>query len=112
MNKVTGCLDGVQWYRTSKQAARNAYNQGEEVLICAVNLTPFGGWRPGSIIRNEIREHSPLLIADKTMGVHTSNDGWETYSFEDCVFNYQWYNCTNTETGKYAAFYLKEKAKG
>lgn len=86
MNKVSGCLDGVKWYRTSKQAARNAYNAGEEVLICAVNLNPFSVWRPGCIV---------------------ANDGGRTFDRYD--FEYRYLNCVDTETGKYAAFYVKVK---
>lgn len=85
MNRVTGCLDGAKWYRTSKQAARNAYNAGEEVLICAVNLNPFGPWRPGAIV----------------------GQSWRETTFDEYTEQYQWYNCTCAETGKYAAFYLK-----
>ena len=93
MNKVTGTLDGVRWYRTSKQAARNAYNAGQEVLICAVNLDPFSMWKPGYVAKND--------------SIHTYEEG-----FDGLIRNYCWYNATRNETGRYAAFYVKERVTG
>lgn len=88
MNHVSGTLDGQKWTRTSKQAARNAYNQGEEVLICAVNLSPFSGvYTAGNRLS---RQNHPLL------------------TFDAILRNYARV-CNSNRTGRYAAFYVKAK---
>ncbi len=94
MNKVSGCLDGQKWYRTSKQAARNAYKAGEEVLICAVNLSPFSG----------------VYSAGNRINLDTPVDGFTTEGgvFDYLLGEYEYANCNN-RTGRYAAFYLKVK---
>lgn len=83
--------NGVLYRRISKKAAEKAYISGETVVLCAVNLLPQ---RFGTPINRKGREQ---LTADET-GV--KND------FNNYVNSFEFYNCVNTETGKYTAFYV------
>lgn len=69
--------------RISKAAARKAYAAGDTVYFCPVNWdpdSPWGlAWYP---VNNDI-------------------------PFGKLVTEYEYYNC-NSETGRYAAFYIKE----
>ena len=76
-------IDGFK--RITKQAAKKLYNDGKLVYFCPVNLRP--GW-----------PYNPQVLIDN------SDDS----SFEKAVIAFEWYNCINTETGKYTAFYGKE----
>lgn len=75
------CVDGFQ--RISKSAARRAFNAGDPVYLCAVNLRPGGPWHPEICL-------------------------WRTgENFEKSVAAFEFYNCINGETGKYAAYYIE-----
>lgn len=69
--------------RISKAAARKLYNAGQIVYFCACNMRPGCDWHPE--------------IAVQQTGE----------PFENRVNNFQWYNCINSETGKYTAFYIR-----
>lgn len=73
------------WHRVAKPLARNAYEQGEEVGICASNMR-----------------------AESFMAVFNKEDAEAPESFDALVNAYEYYNCTN-ETGRYASFFLKDE---
>ena len=68
--------------RVNKKVARRVYNEGGKVLIFAKNLRPdfFG------------------IVIDKK-----SNYGRD---FDKLVAAYEYYNCINNETGRYAGYII------
>lgn len=83
MNKYT--IDG--YTRISKARARKMFNNGETVYFCARNLRPGKPWYPESAINKERAFNT----------------------FENVVNAFEFYNCVNSETGKYTAFYTREE---
>lgn len=91
MRKYEYRENGVLYCRISKKAAKKAYITGETVVLCPVNLVP---WRFGIPINRTSRER---FTADE---IGAKND------FNNYVNSFEFYNCVNTETGKYTAFYV------
>jgi hypothetical protein len=71
--------------RITKQAARKLYEKGQPVLFCPVNLRPGGPWDIGCTIVKE-----------------------EGRTFEQVLNSFEYYNCNNSSTGYYTAFYVEE----
>lgn len=95
MNKIN--INGYN--RITKAAARRAYNAGETVRICPVNISPVNMYG---------------LYADCSNAKHTTvaGDGFNTTiarnkEFETIVNAFIYYNC-NHETGYYPAYYVRE----
>lgn len=87
--------DGKSYARISKAAARKAYIAGRDIIVCAVNMNPFHPWwNMGAVLNRKNREE---FVRDETGVI---ND------FNNLVNSYEFYNCINSETGKYAAFYM------
>ena len=78
-------LNGITCVRVSKALARKAYNYGLGVYFCPSKLRPGFPWNP------EIR-----------IVKHDSN------SFETVLNEFEYYNCSNAETGRYTAFYMEK----
>ena len=81
--------------RVDKRTARRAYNAGVDVHFCPVNLRPFNRYGFGldmTINKNDI-----------------SCDG---QTFETVLNAFEFYNCRDTETGFYTAFYINENETG
>ena len=79
--------------RISKQAAKKLYNSGEpfKLALCPVNLRP----------RYPRSPHYPLT--------EQKFDCWDKLAtLDDIARDFEWYNCTLSETGYYAAFYIME----
>lgn len=89
---------GFQFRRVSKRTARRAYQNGLTVAMCPCNLRPFTPCHHEHTINRKDRAH---FIADETGAL---ND------FNNLVASFEYYNCTNTQTGRYAAFYLPVKS--
>lgn len=89
---------GFQFKRVSKRTARRAYQTGFTVIMCPSNLRPFTPYHHEHTINRKDRAH---FIADETGAL---ND------FNNLVASFEYYNCTNTQTGRYAAFYLPVKS--
>lgn len=85
---------GFHFERVSKKTARVAYINGLSVVVCAVNLRPGKPYHPETVLNRKSREH---FAADE---IGVKND------FENWINSFEFYNCTNNETGHYAAFYL------
>ena len=68
--------------RVNKRRARKAYNNGQTVLVFPCNLRPdfFG------------------------VTIQKSND-WDS-DFDKKINEFEFYNCSNSETGRYAGFIL------
>ena len=78
--------------RVDKRQAQKLWDKGKTFFVCASNLIPFGGWHHAA-------EIDPKRYAD------------ENWTFHQMVANFEAYNCTERETGYYAAFYAREEAK-
>lgn len=79
-------LYGRTYRRISKRMARKEYAKGSVILICPCFLRPGNGWGFGMF----------MDLSEKT-------------DFDKEVQYFEYYNCTNYETGKYASFYLELK---
>lgn len=87
MNKYSFTNNGKTWERITKKQARAAYNNGLTVLFCPVNMRPFTPW------------HFEI-------DVNKNFEGYNGVSFEKAVNAFEFYNCTDNETGRYTAFYI------
>lgn len=74
--------------RISKQKARKFYEQGKDVLFIPCNLRP----------------DSPFMLG---IWENKNLDG-QYINFDTLVSYYESYNCSDNETGKYAAFYVAQ----
>lgn len=83
--------------RINKKTARRAYKNGLTVIITPCNLKPFSPWHPEFHLNRESRKE---FIADE-VGIENDFNNW--------VNSFEYYNCINTETGKYAAYYIPVK---
>lgn len=93
MNKYTFAEKGHTFRRIDKRAARAAYMDGLTVIICPCNL------RPTQYSHRINRKDREQFVLDE-IGVR--ND------FNNIVNSFEFYNCPNAETGRYAAFYIQE----
>ena len=77
-----------EFMRISKKKARAAFNNNLPLIFCACNMRPGTPWHPEIIIdpQRQKEEHGR--------------------EFDATVNNFEWYNCTLNETGKYTAFYI------
>lgn len=94
MRKYTFTEKGFTFERIDKKTARAAYMNGLTIVICPCNLRPFTPWHNEQALNRKSREH----FAVDEIGVKNDFNGW--------LNSFEYYNCTNAETGKYAAFYI------
>ena len=87
MNKIS--IGGFT--RISKAAARKLYNENKAIYLCPVKLSPVNIWRSAA----QVRKDCMIDYIDN--------------SFENICNHFSFYNCNYNETGKYIAFYVKEK---
>ena len=101
MNNYIFTDNGKQYKRIDKRQARRAYNDGKTVYLCPCNLRPFGVWRPEiDINKTDYKKYGynePFIFSD----------GSSEMDFNKRVNYFEFYNCTNTETGIYTAFYIQ-----
>lgn len=92
--------------RIDKRVARRLYNQKETIYLLSSNFAP-GPWvQPFSISLqdNNAKEcldndFSPLISQSTREFIHGQAE------FDNRVNNFEYYNCSDTETGLYASFY-------
>ena len=82
--------------RITKHAAKKAYINGSTIILCSVNLRPGAPWHPEITLNRKQRE--PFVIDE----IGLEND------FNNYVASFEFYNCQNSETGSYTAFYIAE----
>lgn len=87
MKNYTFTEKGFTFERVDKKTARRAYNNGLSVLWCPCNLNPVSPW-------------------GVAMKINKNDAGNVGRTFETVLDYFTAYNCTNAETGKYAAFYI------
>lgn len=75
--------------RVNKTKARKAYLNGERVFVQSCNFHPLGVWSKA----HELGKYDEVSMT-------------KSETFDLIVTSYESYNCTNSKTGKYAAFYL------
>lgn len=97
MNNYSFNHEGKTYNRVSKAAARKAYLKGLDIIIAACNIRPFNAMYIGYAELN--RKNREQFVTDDT---GATND------FTSQVNSFEYYNCNNSETGKYAAFYVQE----
>lgn len=93
MREYTFSKNGRTYKRISKKAARSAYKSGLTVIICPCNL------RPTQYSHAMNRKDREQFVIDE---IGVLND------FNNMISSFEYYNCTNTKTGKYSAFYIQE----
>ena len=77
--------NGTNWKRVRKDVARKVFDSGDDLVLCACNMRPFGPWHPECKVNNKsaYREDFDLLVND-----------------------FEYYNCTCNETGRYTSYYI------
>ena len=75
--------------RVNKTIAKKAFTKGFTIALCPSNLMPGTPW------------HHEYI---------TNRDTYPETDFDKLVNEFEWYNCTNTETGKRAAFFIEKSA--
>lgn len=94
MNSYTIYNKDSAFTRVNRKRALTAYKNGMTVVVCPVNLRPFSPWHPEySLNINSLQQY-----ITEEMSVE---DGFNKFLNE-----YEYYNCINNETGRYAAFYI------
>jgi len=96
MNKYTFSHNGINYERVTKTAARKAYMAGSNVYVQACNLRPFSMWTYPAVFNRKQAEE----FAIDEIGIRNY--------FDTSVNSFEFYNCINSETGKYAAFYMED----
>lgn len=84
MRKYSFTQDGFTFERVSKATAQRAFNNNLAIMLCPCNLRPETG-----LFSMVVQNHKNL----------------ET-TFEKLLNCFEYYNCTNNETGRYTAFYI------
>lgn len=95
MNKYEFTSNGRVFTRVSKATAKKAYVAGFTIALCPSNLRPGTMW------------HSEYITDRETRGDYIFDDIGAGNDFNNMLSSFEYYNCTNTETGKYAAFFLE-----
>lgn len=78
---------GREFKRVTRTTAKKLYNMGKAVLLVPCNLNPDG-----------------LFV-----GLYDLRKKESETPFETAVNAFEYYNCTNTETGRYTAFYIPNR---
>lgn len=94
MRAYTFTENGFTFARVDKKQARKAYNNGLTVLFCPCNLRPGFPWFPEIAVN--IKQDTDIGLTEHA----------KEKSFERRINAFEFYNCTDTETGKYTAFYI------
>lgn len=80
-------IDGKRIHRVNKAVARKAFDSGKDVFMIPCNLSPVSPWSLGGWF---------YKMGDE-----------DDRAFDVICNSFEFYNCKDTETGMYAAFYLE-----
>lgn len=83
--------------RINKKEARKAYTHGLTVIIAPCNLKPFTPWHVEYNLNISARDEFLEKPAKKE---------WIENDFNNYINSFEYYNCINSETGRYTAFYI------
>ena len=95
MNKYSFIDNGRAFERVSKATAKQAFIDGFIIALCPSNLRPGAPWHPEMITDRELR------------GDYIIDDTGAENDFNNLLNSFEYYNCTNAETGKYTAFFIE-----
>ena len=84
MNNYAFEMGGKLYHRISKAQAKKQYLAGNYIIACPVNLRPDSAWKLFAVL------------------------GGSDRSFENAANSCTYYNCINSETGRYLAYYVEE----
>jgi len=73
--------------KINKCKAKEFWNKGKEILIIPCKISPCSEWFRNSWFSKKLDDD---------------------YNFDKLVWNYEYYNCLNAETGLYAKYYIRE----
>lgn len=91
MNNYTFEHNGFTFKRVNRNTAKTAYKNGLYIVLCPVNLRPFGTiYNAGVSVR-----YSDFYTNEKP-----------DKHFDSVVNSFEYYNRVNNETGRYTAFYI------
>lgn len=90
MNKYTFNHNGRTFERITKKDARRAYANGLSIVIIPCNLRPFTAW------------HHEMII-------NRADEIGANHDFTHYINLFEYYNCIDSETGKYTAFYIPKE---
>ena len=105
MRRFTFQVNGQTYRRVSKHAARQLFERRQPFQICPVNF------RPGLPFAMDMTIDPLQWISEES---EKHRWGWYDYpreqivaqAFDKAVCMFEWYNCTDSETGAYSAFYV------
>lgn len=78
----------MNFKKVQKRTARNLFNLGLNIYLLPYKVNPNNVWGLGRIYK---------ISDDRNM------------NFDDIVNEFEYYNCSYNELGKYAAFYIENK---
>ena len=91
-NYILTADNGKQYKRIDKRQAKKIYNENKPVFVCACNLRPFTMYHfECELLKSRL---SDLLL-----------NGIPENDFKRVINHFEYYNCINSETGYYSAFY-------
>lgn len=95
MNRYEFTSNGRVFMRVSKAAAKKAFINGNTIAFCPCNLRPGLPWYPEYIFSRETR------------GEYITDDKSAENDFNNLLNSFEFYNCTDPETGKHTAFFIE-----
>lgn len=98
MNRYTVTDSATRYTRISKAQAIKLLASGEPVAVCPVRLRPGFPFAPHSVCY-------PKDLTDCYRPAPLPQQ------FDKFLREFEYYNCTDSETGRYAAFYQMEEIK-
>lgn len=87
MNKHVIYDNNKAYIRVNKRKARIVYNNGEDLVFVPVKLNPVNKY-------------------GLSVKLNKFDWGEEGIPFDKLVSNFEFFNCTNDETGRYTAYYV------
>ena len=95
MNRYEFTSNGRTFTRVSKATAKKAFVSGFTIAFCPSNLRPGTIWHPEYITNRSMR--ADYMVDD----IGVEND------FNNLLNSFEYYNCTDPETGRYTAFFIE-----
>lgn len=95
MNNYTFTHAGKTYSRINKASARKQYLQGKTIFLLPCNFRFGSPWFSAFPLDPETQKE----FAIDEIGMENR--------FNSLVNSFEYYNCTNRETGKYTAFYVE-----
>lgn len=97
MNKYTFTHKGKTYTRINKTKARKQFLQGDTVYLLPCNLRFDCPW------------YSAFPVSMEEQKVYAIDETGIKNRFESLINSFEYYNCNNSEIGKYCAFYIERK---